>query len=356
MPTKREQEILNLIRENPMISQKELAETLGITRPGVASHISHLIQEGLITGKGYILPTQDDYVTVIGAVNMDIFGTASNETIVPEITNPGKINTQLGGMGRNIAANLTELGIKTNFITVFGDDPYGHLFKQDSLRRSINLDFAYQLSAEPTSIYLYVNQKDGRRVISIDDMEINQHITPAMLRKSMTMINHSKLVIFDSNLPAKTISWLYKNVQAPLIAKAVAINKAPNLLQQNAKLTALVINSVEATALTRLDVTDMDSAINCARQLHKLFHTTIYLYTDNLGIVIDNGQKQVRKEYHEPLMTSLNGVGTSIVAAVAYARLHHKSLEDAIQLAVRAAKITASTPQNVSDEIKGILL
>ena len=47
MATQREREILNMIRHNPMISQKELAEKLGITRPGVASHISHLIKEGL---------------------------------------------------------------------------------------------------------------------------------------------------------------------------------------------------------------------------------------------------------------------------------------------------------------------
>lgn len=48
MPTEREQQILDLIRQNPMITQKELAHRLGITRPGVASHISRLIKEGLV--------------------------------------------------------------------------------------------------------------------------------------------------------------------------------------------------------------------------------------------------------------------------------------------------------------------
>lgn len=33
MPTEREQQILDLIQQNPMITQKELANILGITRP-----------------------------------------------------------------------------------------------------------------------------------------------------------------------------------------------------------------------------------------------------------------------------------------------------------------------------------
>ena len=53
--TNREQEILELIRKNPMISQKELADSLGITRSSVAVHISNLLKKGYVVGKGYIV-------------------------------------------------------------------------------------------------------------------------------------------------------------------------------------------------------------------------------------------------------------------------------------------------------------
>lgn len=97
MPTEREKQILDLIRQNPMISQKELAEKLGITRPGVASHISRLIKEGLILGKGYVLPKKE-YVTVIGAVNMDIYGIVSDYPVVLKGSNTGRVTTHLGGL------------------------------------------------------------------------------------------------------------------------------------------------------------------------------------------------------------------------------------------------------------------
>ena len=41
--TQRERQILQLIESNPMISQQELAEELGITRASVAVHISNLM-------------------------------------------------------------------------------------------------------------------------------------------------------------------------------------------------------------------------------------------------------------------------------------------------------------------------
>ena len=53
--TRREQEILAWIRDNPLISQQELAQRAGITRSSVAVHISNLMRKGLIRGRGYLL-------------------------------------------------------------------------------------------------------------------------------------------------------------------------------------------------------------------------------------------------------------------------------------------------------------
>jgi DNA-binding CsgD family transcriptional regulator len=49
--TIREEELLDLIRKNPSISQNELAEVLGITRSSVAVHITNLIKKGRYSGQ-----------------------------------------------------------------------------------------------------------------------------------------------------------------------------------------------------------------------------------------------------------------------------------------------------------------
>lgn len=49
--TERERQILGWIRENPMISQQELADKAGIARSSAAVHISNMMKKGIILGK-----------------------------------------------------------------------------------------------------------------------------------------------------------------------------------------------------------------------------------------------------------------------------------------------------------------
>ena len=53
--TQRERQLLEWIRENPLISQQELADKAGITRSSAAVHISNLMKKGYIAGRGYLL-------------------------------------------------------------------------------------------------------------------------------------------------------------------------------------------------------------------------------------------------------------------------------------------------------------
>lgn len=93
--TERERQILEKIEQNPMISQNDLAQWCGITRSGVAAHISNLMRKGYIQGKGYVL-TPPRYVAVIGAINMDVYGIADND-VVGESSNVGSIVSAVGG-------------------------------------------------------------------------------------------------------------------------------------------------------------------------------------------------------------------------------------------------------------------
>ena len=94
--TQRERQILQLIQANPMISQQELAEALGITRSSVGVHISNLSKKGYIAGKGYVLRS-GSYCVVVGGVNVDIGG-ASFGALVPADSNPGHVTVSLGGV------------------------------------------------------------------------------------------------------------------------------------------------------------------------------------------------------------------------------------------------------------------
>lgn len=355
MPTERESQILKLIQENPLITQKELAQRLGITRPGVASHISRLIKAGLISGKGYVLPAQK-YVTVIGATNMDVYGILKRDDLVPKGSNAGHIVTQLGGVGRNIAANLAQLGINTNLITVYGNDQNGKVFKEDALRRNINLSYAKQLLDAPTSIYLYINRHDGQRLIGVDDMDINNQLSPAFLQSELVNINKSQLVVFDSNLPSASIRWLYDHVTVPLFAKSVSVNKAPNLVQDNVNLAGLVINGVEASLLSSIKIRTTADAGQCVHKLQRMFKTSVYLYVDRLGLFYDDGEQQLSQPYDNKLrVMNTNGVGAAMIAVTAACYLKGCCVKDTINQMILAGERTMATSASVSDQVNADL-
>lgn len=53
-----EQKILALIERDPYLSQQEMADALGISRPSLANLISGLIKQGRILGRAYVLPEE----------------------------------------------------------------------------------------------------------------------------------------------------------------------------------------------------------------------------------------------------------------------------------------------------------
>jgi DNA-binding Lrp family transcriptional regulator len=65
-----EKKVLKVLKEDPYISQKSLADMLGLSRPAVANLISGLQDKGYILGKPYVL-REERYITCIGGANYD---------------------------------------------------------------------------------------------------------------------------------------------------------------------------------------------------------------------------------------------------------------------------------------------
>lgn len=352
--TSREQQILEWIKQNPMISQNELANLAGITRSGVAAHISNLVKKGYLQGKGYVI-TPPRYITVVGGVNMDILG-ISRETVTTPSSYPGKIYNKLGGVGRNVAVNLSKMDVHTFLVSAYGDDRNGELFKEDALDNQVDISHSKQVSGATTSMYLYVNQPRGDRVLGIDDMEINAHISPEFLRGQEQTLNNSELVIFDSNLPKKSIKWLYNNVRVPMFAKAVGLNKMMNLYDGMGHLDTLVINGVEASALTKMKVYDEKSAREGVKRLLARGVKNVFLYMEGIGILYQSMVESHFFSDHEKNPRNTNGAGASATAALAWARLQRQSFLEAGQAGVAAAYITTESYDAVNPDISVELL
>ena len=344
--TQRERQILQWIEADPMISQERLAEMAGITRSSVAVHISNLMKKGYIAGKGYVLRS-GSYAAVVGGVNMDIGG-RSFAPLVARDSNPGKVRMSLGGVGRNIAHNMSLLGVDVRFLTAFGDDLYAQRIAASCGELGIDISHALTVPDGATPTYLFLNDCDGDMALAVSDMEICERITPAYLAANLPLLNNAQLVVTDTNIPAEALRYLTEHCTAPIFADPVSTAKAAKLKPVLGRLHTLKPNRIEAELLSGVRITD-DESLRLAAQtlldtgLHRVF---ISLGTD--GVLAADRREMRLVPCCKATMRNATGAGDAFMAALAWAYLEGTDLENTAASAAAAAAIAIESFETIN--------
>lgn len=342
--TNREKEILDMIRKNPMLSQKELSEALGITRSSVAVHITNLTKKGLISGKGYIL-NENDYVTIIGGANIDIQG-FPNDRLILKDSNPGKVKISLGGVGRNIAENLTKLGVRTKLITALGDDMYGKRLLDECKLSSIDMNDSFILKGNPTSIYLSILDGKGDMKLAISHMDIFDGMTIELIKEKLHIIKSSRLIILDTNIPRDTIEYMVTNYKdIDFFLDTVSTTKAKKVKDIIGNFHTIKPNKLEAEILTGITIQNKDDLRRVAYDLLNKGVKRVFISLGGDGVYYQD--ESASKIISTPKVNVMNatGAGDAFIAGLAYAYLNEYSIEKSAVLAI-AASILALSHEN----------
>ena len=272
--TQRERQILQWIEADPMISQEALAERAGITRSSVAVHISNLMKKGYIAGKGYVLRS-GTYAAVVGGVNVDIGG-QSYAPLVARDSNPGRVRISLGGVGRNIAHNMSLLGVDVRLLTAFGDDLHAQRVAASCGELGIDISHALQVPGGTTSTYLFLNDVDGDMALGLSDMDICERITPAYLASNLSLLNNAQVIVADTNIPAESLQYLVTHCTPPVFVDPVSTAKARKVQPVLGRVHTLKPNRIEAELLSGVQITDEASLRLAASRLletglHRVF-------------------------------------------------------------------------------------
>ncbi len=347
--TQRERELLHWIEENPLISQQELADLAGITRSSVAVHISNLMKKGYIAGKGYVLRSPS-YAAVVGAVNMDIGG-RPKAPLVPADSNPGQVRMSLGGVGRNIAHNLSLLGVDVRFLTAFGDDVYAQKIAASCGELGIDISQALTVPGGATSTYLFISQADGDMALAVSDMEIYDHVTPRWLASRQALLQNAQLVVTDTNIPADSLAWLADNAGVPIFADPVSTAKAEKLRPILGKLHTLKPNRIEAELLSGVAITDGESLGRAAQVLLDTGLRRVFISLGGDGVYAADHTGAVRLPCCKAEMVNATGAGDAFMAALAWAYLEGNDLERTAQLAQAAAAVAIEGAETINGEL-----
>ena len=347
--TQREREILQLIEADPMIAQQDIADKLGIARSSVAVHISNLIRKGYIAGKGYVLRS-GSYAVVIGGVNVDIGGRSLAPLIAAD-SNPGKVTVSLGGVGRNIAHNLSLMGVDVRLIAAYGDDLHGQQVISSCATLGIDLSHALKVPGGTTSTYLYLTDEQGEMALAVSDMSICEKLTPEYLAEKLPLLQNARVVVADANIPADALCFLAENCTAPLFIDPVSTTKAEKLRPILGKIHTLKPNKLEAELLSGIPIQGLGDLKKAA---DKLLHTgleRLFISLGAEGVYAADHKGSCLLPNIPGHMVNTTGCGDAFMAALVRAYLEGFSLEESARAGLAAGSIAMESEQTINPDM-----
>jgi pseudouridine kinase len=345
--TNREKEILELIKKNPMISQKELAQFLGITRSSAAVHITNLIKKGYIAGKGYIV-NDKGYICIVGGANVDIQGFPEKNLILKD-SNPGKVKISLGGVGRNIAENLSKLGTKTKLVSAIGSDIYGRKILDEANFFDIDMTDSLILNEASTSTYLSILDENGDMVAAIAHMDIFDKMTVDFIREKRHIVENSKLSIIDTNIPADVIEYIvtnFKNVD--FFLDTVSTVKAKKVKEIIGYFHTIKPNKLEAEILSGISINNNDDLKRAAYYFLNKGVKTVFISLGAEGIYYNDGKYENKISIPKIKVVNATGAGDAFVAALSYGYVNDFDINYNARFAVGASLLALSHENTIN--------
>jgi len=287
------------------------------------------------------------YVVVIGGVNIDIGG-RSDAPLIYRDSNPGRVSVSLGGVGRNIAHNLSLLGVKVRLLTALGDDAHA-----DEIRRScgeLGIDLSLSLTAAgcATSTYLYLEDSGGELALAVTDTRLCDRITPEYLSRHMGALNGAAAIFADANLTAKTLAYIAAHCTAPLFSDPVSVKKAGRIKPILGRIHTLKPNRYEAELLAGVKITDEATLKEAINTLLGTGLKRLFLSLGEHGVYAAEGDRRIMLPPSPAVIRSTNGAGDAFTAALGWAYLNGMSLEDTCRAANTAAAIALESDSTIN--------
>jgi len=344
--------IIKHIKENPFISQNELADKTKLSRSAVAGYISSLTKQGLLLGRAYVLPTKKD-VLCVGGSNIDR-KIQANEKLSYGTSNPASSSQSYGGVSRNIAENLGKLGCESSLLTVVGEDKEGEGLLQHT-KNFTDLSPSHVLKKETTGTYTAVLDKDGEMAIALADMSIYDKVNIDFIEKRWGYFSSSKVVIVDTNFPSNVLHYMIERCGEENIALCITPVSSPKikkLPQQLHGVTWLIANRDEAEALANMKIiTEADFLLAAKIILEKGVENIIITRgSQGLMYMTTNGATGTISP-PKIAVEDVTGAGDSLVSGLIYAYLKGYSLEDACKIGVSCSALTLQSQETVNPNL-----
>lgn len=277
-------------------------------------------------------------VVVVGGANLDLLATCTAPARLGD-SNPGTLRSSPGGVARNIAQRLAELGAAVRLLAVLGDDDAGRELLAQGRAVGIDMDACVVCPGSATARYVALHQRDGELLVAVNDMAITARLTPELLASETPSLRAAPAVVMEANLEPAALAALCA-MGLPLWADPVSVAKCDRLLPGLDRLHTLKPDRAEALQLSALAQHTPDAAL--AAWFHARGVQQVALSLGAQGLLLSRRVADGSVlQHHQPAVrvpvSSVNGAGDALLAGLLQARLLGLDLPACAAVAVACA-------------------
>ena len=283
---------------------------------------------------------------IIGGCNIDIIGKCNNDLLRYD-SNIGEVNITYGGVGRNIAENMTKLDIDIYFKTNFSNDSFGKLLYEKCLNDKFDLKYSKIINDARTSIYLAILDNNYDLDVGINDMDILKYMTKSEIKEAVDSFGEDDYVVFDTNLDVDLIDYILVNKHYKTCCDPISINKIHKIKDYIKYIDIFKPNLFEANALSNYDnnLKSIQFLVNegCINPIITL---------NREGVLYYNKGKYIRKYITSKIeIINATGAGDSFFATYISYLIKGYSIDDSIDYALLASILTLSNESSVAPNL-----
>lgn len=335
-------QLYELIRANPFISQQDLAVQLRLSRSAVAGYIAGLIRDRRLLGRAYVLPDNRP-VVCLGAANLDR-KLRSIATLKMGTSNPARQDESFGGVARNIAENLARLGAPVGLITAIGEDSSGKALLAHAEAVGIDTRGTLRVAGVCSGTYTAVLDDHGEMMLALADMALYDQLTPAFMASRQPQRAAGALTVADMNLPQATLRALLDDAvrdAVPLVVVAVSQPKMANLPHDLRGLRLLILNQGELEARFGSPLKTDEDFLAAFRGLRAQGAQDVIVTRGGTGVVYTVDQGLAHLDAPHARIVDVTGAGDAFAAAVCWSLF--QGSEDMTLACRRGLQLSAMT-------------
>jgi pseudouridine kinase len=264
-------------------------------------------------------------VICIGASFIDELFHAKEEMLLAT-TNDAVVTKTAGGVSRNIAHQLSLLGVPVQLISVFGNDSDGGWLKQICTSAGVKLDASITkegLSGKYTGIL----NVDGSLFTAFLTNAANHLITPGHLFAHKELLRTASYLLADANINVNTAAWLLafsKETGIPFVLEPVSVPPAKKYKDEDLDGLYLVTPNED-----ELPVLCSEQASMTQMQIQELLAKgvqNIWLHNGKMGSALYNKEKAIT--LHAPSIEVVDCTGAGDGSLSGYILGKHLGKDD----------------------------